>query len=55
MWRVEKLVKKKLNCMESCILDRVNKGVVGSKGRMVKPVEEAEERAWFYFNVSMPG
>lgn len=48
MWRDEKLVEIiELDVRwKSCILDKVNKGLSGSKGMKEKPVEESEEGGW---------
>lgn len=34
---------------ESCILDKVNKGLTESKGRIEKPEEASMEGVWVYF------
>lgn len=51
MWRDEKLVEIiELDVRwKSCILDKVNKGLLGSKGMKEKLVEEFEEGGWGFF------
>lgn len=54
VWRAEKSVEviELEMSWESCILDKVNKGLTGSKGLKEQPVEESEGRGWGLLPVS---
>lgn len=54
MWRAEKSIEviELEMSWESCIMDKVNKGLTGSKGLKEKPVEESEGRGWGLLPVS---